>query len=243
MEKSVMDIDKNRLPIHVAIIMDGNGRWAKGRGLPRELGHKKGSETLLKTIEYANELGIKYLTVFAFSTENWSRPKKEVDYLMNLASYMFDNNQRKFKKTNIKTNVIGDLKRLPEKLQVKIDEAMLRSKDRDGIVFTVALSYGSREEITSAAKKMSEDIVNGKLDINQVNEEIFGSYLYTHNLPDVDLLIRTSGEKRISNFLLWQISYSELYFTDTYWPDFSKIEFDKALDFFSKSERRFGGLK
>lgn len=238
-----MDIDKNRLPIHVAIIMDGNGRWAKGRGLPRELGHKKGSETLLKTIEYANELGIKYLTVFAFSTENWSRPKKEVDYLMNLASYMFDNNQRKFKKTNIKTNVIGDLKRLPEKLQVKIDEAMLRSKDRDGIVFTVALSYGSREEITSAAKKMSEDIVNGKLDINQVNEEIFGSYLYTHNLPDVDLLIRTSGEKRISNFLLWQISYSELYFTDTYWPDFSKIEFDKALDFFSKSERRFGGLK
>lgn len=238
-----MDIDKNRLPIHVAIIMDGNGRWAKGRGLPRELGHKKGSETLLKTIEYANELGIKYLTVFAFSTENWSRPKKEVDYLMNLASYMFDNNQRKFKKTNIKTNVIGDLKRLPEKLQVKIDEAMLRSKDRDGIVFTVALSYGSREEITSAAKKMSEDIINGKVDINQVNEEIFGSYLYTHNLPDVDLLIRTSGEKRISNFLLWQISYSELYFTDTYWPDFSKIEFDKALDFFSKSERRFGGLK
>ncbi len=238
-----MDIDKSRLPTHVAIIMDGNGRWAKGRGLPRELGHKKGSETLLKTIEYANELGIKYLTVFAFSTENWSRPKKEVDYLMNLASYMFDNNQRKFKKTNIKTNVIGDLKRLPEKLQVKIDEAMLRSKDRDGIVFTVALSYGSREEITSAAKKMSEDIVNGKLDINQVNEEIFGSYLYTHNLPDVDLLIRTSGEKRISNFLLWQISYSELYFTDTYWPDFSKIEFDKALDFFSKSERRFGGLK
>lgn len=238
-----MDIDKNRLPIHVAIIMDGNGRWAKGRGLPRELGHKKGSETLLKTIEYANELGIKYLTVFAFSTENWSRPKKEVDYLMNLASYMFDNNQRKFKKTNIKTNVIGDLKRLPEKLQVKIDEAMFRSKDREGIVFTVALSYGSREEITSAAKKMSEDIVNGKLDINQVNEEIFGSYLYTHNLPDVDLLIRTSGEKRISNFLLWQISYSELYFTDTYWPDFSKIEFDKALDFFSKSERRFGGLK
>lgn len=238
-----MDIDKSRLPTHVAIIMDGNGRWAKGRGLPRELGHKKGSETLLKTIEYANELGIKYLTVFAFSTENWSRPKKEVDYLMNLASYMFDNNQRKFKKTNIKTNVIGDLKRLPEKLQVKIDEAMLRSKDRDGIVFTVALSYGSREEITSAAKKMSEDIINGKVDINQVNEEIFGSYLYTHNLPDVDLLIRTSGEKRISNFLLWQISYSELYFTDTYWPDFSKIEFDKALDFFSKSERRFGGLK
>ncbi|HHX78726.1 MAG TPA: isoprenyl transferase [Acholeplasmataceae bacterium] len=238
-----MDIDVNRLPSHIAIIMDGNGRWANKQGLPRQLGHRKGSDTLLKTIKYANELGIKYLTVFAFSTENWNRPKKEVDYLMNLASQMFDKNQKEFKKTNIKTNVIGDLKRLPVSLQEKINEGILRSKDRNGLIFTVALSYGSREEIVSSAKRLALDVLNEKININDINEEVFSSYLYTCNLPDVDLLIRTSGEKRISNFLLWQLSYSELYFTNTYWPDFSKDEFDQALNFYSKCERRFGGLK
>lgn len=238
-----MDIDVNRLPSHIAIIMDGNGRWANKQGLPRQLGHRKGSDTLLKTIKYANELGIKYLTVFAFSTENWNRPKKEVDYLMNLASQMFDKNQKEFKKTNIKTNVIGDLKRLPVSLQEKINEGILRSKDRNGLIFTVALSYGSREEIVSSAKRLALDVLNDKININDINEEVFSSYLYTCNLPDVDLLIRTSGEKRISNFLLWQLSYSELYFTNTYWPDFSKDEFDQALNFYSKCERRFGGLK
>lgn len=238
-----MDIDVNRLPSHIAIIMDGNGRWANKQGLPRQLGHRKGSDTLLKTIKYANELGIKYLTVFAFSTENWNRPKKEVDYLMNLASKMFDENQKEFKKSNIKTNVIGDLKRLPVSLQEKINEGILRSKDRNGLIFTVALSYGSREEIVSSAKRLALDVLNEKININDINEEVFSSYLYTCNLPDVDLLIRTSGEKRISNFLLWQLSYSELYFTNTYWPDFSKDEFDQALNFYSKCERRFGGLK
>ena len=238
-----MDIDVNRLPSHIAIIMDGNGRWANKQGLPRQLGHRKGSDTLLKTIKYANELGIKYLTVFAFSTENWNRPKKEVDYLMNLASQMFDKNQKEFKKTNIKTNVIGDLKRLPVSLQEKINEGILRSKDRNGLIFTVALSYGSREEIVSSAKRLALDVLNDKININDINEEVFSSYLYTCNLPDVDLLIRTSGEKRISNFLLWQLSYSELYFTNTYWPDFSKDDFDQALNFYSKCERRFGGLK
>lgn len=238
-----MDIDVNRLPSHIAIIMDGNGRWANKQGLPRQLGHRKGSDTLLKTIKYANELGIKYLTVFAFSTENWNRPKKEVDYLMNLASQMFDKNQKEFKKTNIKTNVIGDLKRLPVSLQEKINEGILRSKDRNGLIFTVALSYGSREEIVSSAKRLALDVLNEKININDINEEVFSSYLYTCNLPDVDLLIRTSGEKRISNFLLWQLSYSELYFTNTYWPDFSKDDFDQALNFYSKCERRFGGLK
>lgn len=238
-----MDIDVNRLPSHIAIIMDGNGRWANKQGLPRQLGHRKGSDTLLKTIKYANELGIKYLTVFAFSTENWNRPKKEVDYLMNLALKMFDKNQKEFKKTNIKTNVIGDLKRLPVSLQEKINEGILRSKDRNGLIFTVALSYGSREEIVSSAKRLALDVLNEKININDINEEVFSSYLYTCNLPDVDLLIRTSGEKRISNFLLWQLSYSELYFTNTYWPDFSKDDFDQALNFYSKCERRFGGLK
>lgn len=238
-----MDIDINRLPQHVAIIMDGNGRWAKNRGLPRQLGHKKGSETLIKTVKYANDLGIKFLTVFAFSTENWNRPKKEVDYLMDLALQLFKSNQKKLKDKNIKINVIGDLKRLPQKLQDKINECMLISKQRDGLVFTIALSYGSREELVSATKRIALDLVNNKIDINDINEELFGSYLYTHNLPDVDLLIRTSGEKRISNFLLWQISYSELYFIDLHWPDFSKEEFEKAVDFFSKKERRFGGLK
>ena len=238
-----MDIDVNRLPSHIAIIMDGNGRWANKQGLPRQLGHRKGSDTLLKTIKYAKELGIKYLTVFAFSTENWNRPKKEVDYLMNLASQMFDKNQKEFKKTNIKTNVIGDLKRLPVSLQEKINEGILRSKDRNGLIFTVALSYGSREEIVSSAKRLALDVLNEKININDINEEVFSSYLYTCNLPDVDLLIRTSGEKRISNFLLWQLSYSELYFTNTYWPDFSKDDFDQALNFYSKCERRFGGLK
>lgn len=238
-----MDIDVNRLPSHIAIIMDGNGRWANKQGLPRQLGHRKGSDTLLKTIKYANELGIKYLTVFAFSTENWNRPKKEVDYLMNLALKMFDKNQKEFKKTNIKTNVIGDLKRLPVSLQEKINEGILRSKDRNGLIFTVALSYGSREEIVSSAKRLALDVLNDKININDINEEVFSSYLYTCNLPDVDLLIRTSGEKRISNFLLWQVSYSELYFTDVCWPDFSREEFYKAINFFAKNERRFGGLK
>lgn len=238
-----MDIENNKLPKHIAIIMDGNGRWAKSKGLPRQLGHKKGSETLLKTVQYANELGIKYLTVFAFSTENWNRPIDEVNYLMNLASQMLDSNQSQFKKMNIRTKVIGDLKRLPALLQEKISDATLRSKDRDGLVFTVALSYGSREEITSAAKKLVNDVVSGKIELKNINEEVFESFLYTFDLPDVDLLIRTSGEKRLSNFLLWQLSYSELYFTDIYWPAFSKKEFNKALAFFASSERRFGGLK
>lgn len=238
-----MDIENNKLPKHIAIIMDGNGRWAKSKGLPRQLGHKKGAETLLKTVQYANELGIKYLTVFAFSTENWNRPIDEVNYLMNLALQMLESNQSQFKKINIRTKVIGDLKRLPVLLQEKISEATLRSKDRDGLVFTVALSYGSREEITSAAKKLASDVVSGKIELKNINEEVFESFLYTFDLPDVDLLIRTSGEKRLSNFLLWQLSYSELYFTNIYWPAFSRKEFNKALAFFANSERRFGGLK
>jgi len=243
MENIGMNIDKNKLPTHIAIITDGNGRWAKSKGLTRQAGHKKGSETLINVVQQANELGIKYLTVFAFSTENWRRPKKEIDYLMNLASNMFNSHGNQFKKMNIKTNVIGDLTRLPYKLQEIVKDVMFRSKDRDGLVFTVALSYGSREEIVSTTKKIAMDIVNKEIDINELNEELFNSYLYTNSLPDVDLLIRTSGEKRISNFLLWQVSYSELYFTDVCWPDFSREEFYKAINFFAKNERRFGGLK
>jgi undecaprenyl diphosphate synthase len=227
---------KKKIPTHIAIIMDGNGRWAQKRGLPRNFGHRKGAETLLKTVRYANKLGIKYLTVYAFSTENWKRPKEEVEYLMNLPFQFLERTNKEFKNENIKIKIIGTKNKLPEKLINKIIEVEKNTENNTGLNLIISFNYGGKEEIVSAVKRLTQSNL-------EINEENLEKFLYTENIPNVDLLIRTSGEYRISNFLLWQTAYSELYFTDVLWPDFNKKCFDDALNEYNKRERRFGGLK
>lgn len=224
------------IPNHVAIIMDGNGRWAKKRGMPRNYGHKKGAETLLKMVEYAALQKINYLTVYAFSTENWKRPKEEVNFLMELPFAFFDEINKKFKNKNIKVKVIGFIEQLPEKLANKIKEIEETTKDNTGLTFSIAFNYGSIDEIIHAVNFVVENNI-------KVDKDNFRNYLVSKDLPDVDLLIRTSGEQRISNFLLWQIAYSELVFFETLWPDFSKKEFLNAIEIYSNRDRRYGGLK
>lgn len=233
---------KLNIPTHVAIIMDGNGRWAKRYGLSRSMGHKKGAQNLLKIVLYANKLKIKYLTVFAFSTENWNRPKEEVDYLMKLPIEFFNEFEQRFRNENIKIKVIGSRNDLPQKLVDKIEYVEEVTKDKTGLTFIIAFNYGSQLEIVEATKNIYQDIINKKLQIEGLTPQIFEQYLFTKDIPSVDLLIRTSGELRISNFLLWQIAYSELYFTKTLWPDFSTRHFDKAIKEYSKRNRRFGAI-
>lgn len=224
------------LPNHIAIILDGNGRWAKKRGLPRNLGHRQGVETLIKIARYCSEIGIKNLTVYAFSTENWNRPKEEVDYLMNLLDEYFNGLDKKLNKRNIRIKVIGDKTRLSDKLLNIIDEVQEKSKNNTGMLLNIAFNYGSKDELINTFKNMIRDNVI-------INKENVDKYLYTSESGDVDLLIRTSGEQRISNFLLWQIAYAEMYFTNVYWPDFTKKELNKAIEAYQNRDRRFGGLK
>lgn len=233
---------KLNIPTHVAIIMDGNGRWAKRYGLSRSMGHKKGAQNLLKIVLYANKLKIKYLTVFAFSTENWNRPKEEVDYLMKLPIEFFNEFEQRFRNENIKIKVIGSRNDLPQELVDKIEYVEEVTKDKTGLTFIIAFNYGSQLEIVEATKNIYQDIINKKLQIEGLTPQIFEQYLFTKDIPSVDLLIRTSGELRISNFLLWQIAYSELYFTKTLWPDFNTRHFDKAIKEYSKRNRRFGAI-
>lgn len=230
-------IDLSNLPTHIGIIMDGNGTWAKKRGLPRNYGHKRGAKTLMDLVYYANSIGIKYLTVYAFSTENWKRPKEEVDYLMNLPIEFINENKDKMNSDNIKISLIGRRDRLNNELLRKVDEIEEDTKNNSGLHFIIAFDYGAHNEIIRAVNKIIED----KVEI--VNEELFETYLDTKEFSKVDLLIRTSKQIRLSNFLLWQLAYSELYFTETLWPDFTKREFNKALLEYQKRERRFGGLK
>jgi len=232
-----LKLDEVQLPNHIGIIMDGNGTWANKRGLPRNYGHKRGAKTLVDLVYYANDLGIKYLTVYAFSTENWNRPKEEVDYLMSLPIDFINENKDKLNQNNIKVNLIGRRDRINSELIEKINEAESTTKDNTGLNFIIAFDYGSQDEILRAVNKIIND------EIETVDKELFEKYLDTANIPNVDLLIRTSNQIRISNFLLWQIAYSELYFTDTLWPNFSKNAFNKALLEYQKRERRFGGLK
>ncbi|MGD9887260.1 MAG: isoprenyl transferase [Bacilli bacterium] len=227
----------NKIPNHVAIIMDGNGTWAKKRGLPRNLGHRQGAKTLLEIVKTSDKLGIKYLTVFAFSTENWSRPKEEVDFLMKLPLEFLTKYQDEFLKSNIKFKAIGKISELPGELREKIAEFEQNSCNNNGLNFIIAINYGAQEEILHACNQL---IATNK---NEVSKQDFLSSLYTRDIPDVDLLIRTSGQMRISNFLLWQIAYSELYFTDVLWPDFNEKELIKALKAYESRERRFGGIK
>ncbi len=234
------EIDKNRLPKHVAVIMDGNGRWAKKQGFKRVFGHKKGVDAVRQTIEAAVEIGIEALTLYAFSTENWNRPKYEIDTLMSLLVSSLKKEIGTFQKNNVKLQTIGNIEKLPKKAQRELDETKEKTKNNSKLTLTLALNYGAREEILNATQNISKKIVNNELKIEEIDEKIINSHLYTFNLPNVDFLIRTSGELRISNFLLWQIAYAELYFTEVLWPDFNKEEFYRAIINYQSRERRFG---
>jgi len=229
-------------PKHIAIIMDGNGRWAKKRGLSRIEGHKKGIETVEEIIRTAVEQKIAVLTFYAFSSENWKRPSSEVQGLMRLLKKFLIEKRELLKEKNIHLISIGERERLPKAVQKELSKTEKLSKNNKGLILNIALNYGSRQEIISAVKKIAEDIQKRKVKINKIDERLFSKYLYTKELPDPDLLIRTSGELRLSNFLLWQISYSELYFTPKFWPDFQKSDFLEAIADFKKRNRRFGGL-
>ncbi len=237
---SISKIDKNTMPNHIAIIMDGNGRWARKKGLRREKGHQAGKKSVKKIIESCIELGIKYLTLYAFSTENWNRPKIEIDFLMQLLFLSLNDEFENLNKNNIKFDTIGNLERLPKKISNYLEKVKLETNRNSTLTLTLALSYGSRNELIDAMKEISLKVKNNIISSKNIDETVINNHLYTRNLPDVDLLIRTSGEKRISNFLLWQIAYSELYFTEKLWPDFEKKDLYKALISYQNRERRFG---
>ncbi len=229
-------------PNHVAIILDGNGRWAKAKGMPRTYGHKVGADNVEPICRAAYDMGIRYMTFYAFSTENWSRPDDEVSTLMSLLGDFLKKAKRTARDNNMRVRVIGDLTRLDEKLQMGIAELMESSRDYTGLTLTIALNYGSRDEIVRATNHMIEDAKNGVLK-GPVTEEIFSSYLDTVDLPDPDLLIRTSGEQRLSNYLLWQMAYTEFYFTEVPWPDFHEKELREAVEAYKSRDRRYGGVK
>ena len=233
-------IDKNNLPKHLAIIMDGNGRWAKKHGLFRTLGHESGTKSVTKIIEACATLGIENLTLYAFSTENWNRPKIEVEALMKVLVNSLIKELPTLEKNNIKMNAIGNLEKLPLKAQKELQDVINKTAGNTKLVLTLALSYGSREELVNAVKNISDKVKNNIISVDKIDDSVINEHLYTHNLPDVDLLIRTSGEHRISNFLLWQIAYAELYFTDILWPDFKESDLYEAILSYQKRERRFG---
>jgi undecaprenyl diphosphate synthase len=233
---------KANLPQHVAIIMDGNGRWAKQRHLPRVEGHRAGAESARVIIRTAGELGIKYLTLYAFSAENWNRPKDEVDALMKYLIHYLKTETPELNKNNVRLEVIGQIYRLPENVQEHLKKSIATLSKNNGLTLVMALSYGSRIEIVEAVRSIAEKAKQGKLDPADINEQVISQHLWTRNVPDPDLLIRTSGEMRVSNFLLWQISYTELVVTQTLWPDFRKPQFFAALEEYTLRHRRFGGL-
>ena len=236
-------MEDRKVPQHIAIILDGNGRWAQKRHLPRNMGHAQGSKTVERICEDAYKIGIKYLTVYAFSTENWSRPQEEVDALMNLLrSYMKDCIKIS-KKNNMRVRIIGDKTRLDSDIQESIRALEAASAVNTGLNFQVAINYGGRDEIVRAVRKVSKKVIDGELKPEEITDEVIAMYLDTAGIPDPDLLIRTSAEQRISNFLLWQLSYSEFYFPEVLWPDFTRDDLEKAIDFYNSRERKFGGLK
>lgn len=230
------------LPKHVAIIMDGNGRWAKARNLPRIEGHRQGAESVRNLVRVAGEIGIKYLTLYAFSVENWNRPKEEVDMLMKFLARYLKNETPELDRSNVRLEVIGQTYRLPETVQEQIRKSITTLSRNNGLTLILALSYGGRAELVDAARSIAEQVKQGRLEPAEITEETVAQHLYTRKYPDPDLLIRTSGEMRVSNFLLWQISYSEFVVLPTLWPDFRKAEFFAALEAYAKRHRRFGGL-
>ncbi|MBA4699827.1 MAG: isoprenyl transferase [Ruminococcus sp.] len=232
-----------RVPQHVAIILDGNGRWAKSKGMPRNYGHAQGSKNVERICEEAWRMGIKYLTVYAFSTENWNRPRSEVDALMKLLRNYMKTCLRTAEKNDMKIRVIGDITSLDDDIKGRIAELEEASKNNNGLNFTIAINYGSRDEMIRAMRRLAGDCEDGKVRAEDIDEALYETYLDTHGIPDPDLLIRTSGELRLSNYLLWQLAYTEFYFTDVLWPDFTKAELEKAIGQYNSRERRFGGVK
>ena len=232
-----------KVPQHIAIILDGNGRRAKAKGMPRNYGHAQGSKNVERICEEAWRMGIKYLTVYAFSTENWNRPDSEVAALMKLLRNYMKTCLKTAAKNDMKIRVIGDIDPLDDDIKNRIRELEAATVDNGGLNFTIALNYGSRDELTRAARKMAKDCEEGKLKAEDIDESVFESYLDTHDIPDPDLMIRTSGEQRLSNYLLWQLAYSEFYFTDVPWPDFTKEELVKAIEEYNHRHRRFGGVE
>ena len=235
-------LDKSRIPRHIAIIMDGNGRWAKKQGLLRALGHEKGAQSVRQVLEYCVEHHIPYLTLYAFSTENWNRPALEVKALMELLVKFLRKEADELDKNNVRLNMIGNLEKFPEKVKNTLVGVIDRLRHNTGTTLTLALSYGAREELLTAVKRIAQQVGQQQLKADAINEDIIQQHLYTYDLPNVDLLIRTSGEYRISNFLLWQIAYAELYFTDVLWPDFTKKHLEEALISYQNRERRFGKI-
>lgn len=243
MEERIALSKNEKIPSHIAIIMDGNGRWAKKRALPRFAGHREGMKTVRKVTRCASDLGVKVLTVYAFSTENWKRPKSEVEFLMRLPEEFLGSFLPEMMERNVRVQMIGEPSLLPGYTQRALNEAIDKTKDNTGLILNFALNYGSRSEMVMAMKEIMNKVQRGELTIEDINEDCISSHLMTMHLPDPDLIIRTSGEMRLSNFMLWQVAYSEFWFTDTLWPDFNEETLLEAIESYQKRNRRFGGLK
>lgn len=241
--EQVMDGITYNIPEHIAIILDGNGRWAKKRGMPRNYGHLQGAKNVEQICQDAYDLGVRYLTVYAFSTENWKRSEEEVSGIMNILRQYLKSFKTHVKRDKLTVRVIGDRSKLAEDINVLIDELWEMSKDHNGLTLTIALNYGSRDEITRAVRVLAEEAGAGKLNPEEITEELISSKLDTYYMPDPDLLIRTSGEIRLSNYLLWQLAYAEFYFTDVAWPDFDKQQLIEAIKYYNGRDRRYGGVK
>ncbi len=241
--EQVINGEMMNIPEHIAIILDGNGRWAKKRGMPRNYGHLQGAKNVEQICQDAYDLGVKYLTVYAFSTENWKRSVEEVSGIMNILRQYLSSFKTHIKRDKLTVRVIGDRSKLADDINILIDELWEMSKDHQGLTLTIALNYGSRDEITRAVRRIATDVKDGTLDIDRIDESYISSQLDTGYMPDPDLLIRTSGEERLSNYLLWQLAYTEFYFTDVCWPDFNKAELIKAIRYYNGRDRRYGGVK
>ena len=241
-KKATDEVDYSNLPVHIGIIMDGNGRWAKKRGLPRSAGHKAGADTLEKITRFAGDIGIRYITYYAFSTENWKRPLDEVKSLMKLMVHYLDNYKKLLGGEDIRIRIIGKRDGLSEEIRKKIDVVEENTKNNSKITMNIALNYGGREDIVNAVKNIASQVKDGSLGVDDINEDIVANNLYTYYMPDPDLIIRPSGELRLSNFLLWQSAYSELWFADINWPDFTKNDFLKAIADYQRRNRRYGGV-
>lgn len=237
------DLERERLPKHVAVIMDGNGRWAKQQGLPRIMGHRRGVDTLKDILRCCKDWGVKALTAYAFSTENWGRPLEEVDFLMTLFERVLRQELREMMAEDVQIRFVGNLSALPKSLQLEIERAMEQTRQNKSIQFTVATNYGGRQEILQACREIARKVQQGILQPDEIDEALFEHHLYTEGTSELDLMIRTSGEMRISNFLLWQVAYAELYVTDTLWPDFDRVEFHRAITSYQQRDRRFGKVK
>lgn len=242
-KNTIYDIQLDKVPNHIAIIMDGNGRWAKSRFLPRTAGHKAGVETIRKVLKECQRLGIKHLTLYAFSTENWKRPKIEVDTLMNLLTAYLKSEVKELHANNVKISTVGDIEKLPSACIKQLEYAKELTKDNTGVNLNLALNYGSRDDIKNAMLDIAKDIKYGKIKVENIDEDLISNYLSTKSIIDPDLIIRTSGEQRLSNFLLWEAAYTEFYFTDIHWPDFNEKELQKAIYEYQNRDRRFGGIK